>query len=170
MSADKNSDIFNFVSVGEARKVTEIVTINKSKGGKNKALNKSSGEKKLVKYVLGFLKKLDLTSAKKVHGSIYSAKEPDIDCIMCGFSFKIELKDYDILLDKDTAQYQRLVDYARKGCGAFWANSEIMFLENLKKRVLQRLAILGSSPDAKIIKTSLNNILEKIELEINKFK
>ena len=169
MTEKDNSDMFNFVSIQDVKNVTEIVSRNKSKGKKSSALNKSDGEKKLVKYVLIFLNKLELTTAKKTHGSIYSAKEPDIDCIMCGFSFKIELKDYDILLDKDTAQYQRLMDYAEKGCGAFWANSEKMFLENLKKRVLQRIAILGNSPDAKIIKASLEKTLISIESENNKF-
>lgn len=169
MTEKDNSDMFNFVSVKDVKNVNEIISKNKSKGKKSSALNKSSGEKKIVKYVLVFLNKLDLTTAKKTHGSIYSAKEPDIDCVMCGFSFKIELKDYDILLDKDTAQYQRLMDYAEKGCGAFWANNEKMFLDNLKKKVLQRIAILGGSPDAKIIKASLEKTLISIESEQKKF-
>lgn len=104
------------------------------KGVSLKSLKKGSGEKVIVKDILKFLNNLFKCKARKVHGSIYSAGEPDIDCCYNGRTVKIECKDVGKKVDEDGNQAKSLKEWSDAGALSFWTTSLFhvheVFLEN----------------------------------------
>lgn len=136
-------DNFDFIDDKNEKKVSGIVEKTKKSGKKVSSLTKKGGEKIIVAYVLEFLNSLPMCKARKVHGSAVSASEPDIDCVLAGFSIKIELKDEGIVLNSKTAQGNRIDEYVKCGAISFWSNNKKDFLLSLKDGLLKKTDMLS---------------------------
>ena len=85
-------------------------------------------ETKIVKQILKHLNRIDGARAVKVHGGPYSiAGEPDVDCVINGQSFKIEVKYPGE--EPTKLQLKRLQMWREAGAVAEWVTS----LDEVKK-------------------------------------
>lgn len=124
-------EYFNEEGVEQFEKVAKRAA---KKGISLKSLKKGSGEKLIVKDILKFLNSLPKCKARKVHGSIYSAGEPDIDCCYRGRTVKIECKDVGESVEENGPQDKSLKSWTEAGAVSFWTTSLFhvheVFLEN----------------------------------------
>lgn len=104
-------------------------------------MKKTNGEKDVVKSILEWLNSLPMCKARKVHGGMFSAGEPDIDCVINGLSVKIEVKSPGNQPTEN--QLKRINEWKSAGCLAFWTDNLHFVKETLKANKY----ITGASDD-----------------------
>lgn len=90
----------------------------------------SGEEKKITNKILKYLNRLEGGRAVKVHGGFYGNNgEPDIDCVIKGQSYKIEVK----VPGKEPTrlQYKIMEKWRKAGAKAFYVTS----LDELKEKM-----------------------------------
>lgn len=113
--------------IGKIRKKAE------ASGKKLSDYSKKPDESVLVRNILKYLNSLDKCRARKVHGSVYSGGEPDIDCCLKGRAIKIEVKKPGEKVLNDGLQEKILHEWAKAGAVSFWVTS----LEEVKERLIK---------------------------------
>ena len=109
----------------------KAVTVAENKNIKMSDMKKNNGEADVVKDILEWLNSLPKCKARKVHGNIFSASEPDIDCVLNGLSVKIEVKNPGE--EPTQPQLKKINEWKAAGCLAFWTDNLLFVEETLKK-------------------------------------
>lgn len=121
-------EYFSDAGVNDFKKAVKIA---EKQNKKLSDMKKTNGEGDVVKSILEWLNSLPMCKARKVHGNIFSAGEPDIDCVINGFSVKIEVKDPG---EKPTQpQLKKINEWKAAGCLAFWTDNLPFVKETLKE-------------------------------------
>ena len=113
--------------IGKIKKKAE------ASGKKLSDYSKKPDESVVVRKILKYLNSLDRCRARKVHGSIYSGGEPDIDCCLNGRSIKIEVKKPGEKVGEKGLQKKILQEWSEAGAVSFWVTS----VEEVKDRLLK---------------------------------
>ena len=116
--------------IGKIKKKAE------ASGKKLSDYSKKPDESVVVRQILKYLNSLDRCRARKVHGSIYSGGEPDIDCCFKGRSIKIEVKKPGEKVDDKGLQQKILKEWEDAGAISFWVTSIEEVVNRLSKEGL----------------------------------